>query len=451
MIPAMLAAPLVAALLAWLFRHVRPLAAAVSVAGVLGLAFMAIQGIGASPFVVLGRTLSLDASSRMHLAVALGLLAVALAATARLEERDIACTVALAGVGLLVGFMVLQTLSLGNLMLQAGLVVLAMLIPLKVGDLAPINLRALIVLVWAGALALAGLWAIEHPAAIQGGSPIYVGPTALVAAYGAMLGAFPFFVWKIPIYRSDSSLARVMFGVVVPHLLLARLLALQGGVLAPAAQVAPTLLLNMGIATFVVGCIGALAQHTVSGLLGYMAMSEIGVVLIALGWGQPTMGALAMAHLLSRGIAVVAMSMGVGILRQSFVSDHVSDLRGAIRRAPLASLGILLAGFSLAGLPPLAGFFTRLALYRVIAIEDLGWSVALVVLGLAPAWAMVRFAENVFQIAPVPESRREPPWPATLVLLLGLLTLAWGLFPQALGHLPWQWADLLFGLAAPGG
>jgi formate hydrogenlyase subunit 3/multisubunit Na+/H+ antiporter MnhD subunit len=451
MIVLMLAVPVVAALSAWLFRHLRTLAATLATAGVLGLAFLALLGIETQPLVVLGRTLALGAAVRVHLAFVLALLAVAMACTARLAEQDSSWSLALLGVGLLVGYLSLASLTLATLTLMAALVVLAMLIPLKAGDLAPVNVRALVVLVMAGVLALAAAWLIEHPADVAEGAPSFVGPAALVSAYGAMLGVFPFFVWILPVYRAESSLARVMLGVAVPHLLLISLMGLQATALGPSAMLLPTLALNLGIATFAVGCIGALSQRSVSGMLGYMAMSELGVVLMAMGAGIPANRALAVAHLLSRGVGVVAMSVGVGVLRHSFAGDALGDVQGAVRRAPMASLAILLAGLSLAGFPPMAGFVTRFALYRAIAIENVNWAVMMAVLGLAPTLAVMRFAVAAFQVTPVPGTRREPRWPAALALILSLGLVVWGLFPQALAYLPARWSDLLLGLAGLGG
>ena len=450
MILPLLAAPFVAALAVWLVRHMRAVAATLSALAALAIAFLAIYGIDTAPFVVLGRTLMLDTATRVHLAVPMMLLAIALVSSARLPDRDMAWPLTFAGLGLVILSLAIQNIVLGTLVLQSGLVVLAMLIPLRSGDPTPINLRALFILVLAGILLSAAAWLIENPAARPEAMPDYIGPVGLIAGYGVILGVFPFFVWKLPIYRTESSIARTVFGVVLPHLLLVRIIGLQVGEVAVAGDMLPIISLNVGIATFAIGCIGALAQRSVSGLLGYMAIAELGLILMSFGSGTPATRALGMTHLIQRGIAIVAMSIGVTVLRHSFASDRLADLRGAFRRAPLASLGILLAGFSLAGIPPLAGFVTRFALYRIIAIENLQWAVVLAVIGLAPALAMVRLAMTAFQVTPVPSSRQEPIWPGAWVLVMGLVTLLWGLVPQALAHLPADWASLLYGLSGFG-
>jgi multicomponent Na+:H+ antiporter subunit A len=445
MILPLLAIPFVGALAAWLFRHLRPVCALVAAIAALAVTFMALWGMDTAPFVVLGRTIALDAAMRAHLSLVMLLLALTMAATTLARERDVAASLALTGLGVALFALAVQNLILSMLILQGALVILMMVVPHNAGTFAPTNMRTLVMLVIAGAALTVSAWLMENPGA-RG-----VGPLGLAVGTCIVLGVFPFFVWQLPIYRSGSSLACIVFGVAIPHLLLVRMLTLEGGGLLTLAGGAPAaLLLHAGIATFVVGCVGALAQQTMSGALGYMALGELGFVLMALGSHTPATQALAMLHLILRGAAIVALSVGVGVLRHSFGSDSLSSLRGALRRAPLTSLGMLLAGLSLAGFPPLAGFVTRLALYRNVALQDLGWALVLAAIGLAPACVVVRFGLGAFQLAPLPESRPEPLWPALLVLLLGIGLLAVGLAPHILHYLPVEWSELLFGLVHAG-
>lgn len=114
----------------------------------------------------------------------------------------------------------------------------------------------------------------------------------------------------------------------------------------------------------------------------------------------------------------------------------------------MAATGTLLAGLSLAGFPPMAGFTTRFAIYRMIASERTIWAMVLVIAGMLPAVALTRFSLRAFQTVPVPGSRRETLWPAVLVLSLGVLLLVAGLWPQGIGTLLAQWGDLLVGVSA---
>ncbi len=440
MILPLLAIPFVGALATWLFRPLYSVRAGLAAASALAVALLALTGMDSAPFVLLGRTIALEPATRAHLSLAMALLALTLAASTLPEEHDVAGALALAGLGMALLFMAVQNLILATLILQAGLVILVLLIPQDAGTLAPVNMRILVMLVMAGMALSTSAWLMDNP------STASLGSVALVIGACAALGAFPFFVWQLPIYRSGSSLAQIMFGVVLPHLILVRILALPGGLLALAGGAPAILLLNGGIASFVVGCLGAWAQRSAGGALGYMALGEIGFVMMALGSGTSNAQEVGLLHLFLRGVALVALCVGAAVLRHSFGSDDLERVRGVFRRAPLTSVGMLLAGLSLAGFPPLGGFITRLALYRDIGTQAPGWAVALAAIGLAPACAVVRFGIAAFQVAPLPESRPEPLWPAILVLVLGIVLLVVGVAPQTLDLLPAEWFDLLLSL-----
>jgi len=184
-------------------------------------------------------------------------------------------------------------------------------------------------------------------------------------------------------------------------------------------------------------------------MLAYLASAEMGAVLMALGSGASSSSALGVTGLVHRGIGLVAMGIGIRTLSLSLGNDGLETMRGAFRRAPVTVTGTLLAGLSLSGFPPLAGFATRFSLYRMVASEHLPWAVAMVITGLLPAAALARFALRAFQVVPVPRSRRERLWPAVLVLALGSLLLFIGIWPQALSSLFERWRDVLLFLTIP--
>jgi formate hydrogenlyase subunit 3/multisubunit Na+/H+ antiporter MnhD subunit len=116
----------------------------------------------------------------------------------------------------------------------------------------------------------------------------------------------------------------------------------------------------------------------------------------------------------------------------------------------MAVVGTLIAGLSLSGFPPTSGFAARFSLYRMVALEQMPWAIAMITAGLLPALAMTRFAGRAFQVVPVPGSRREPAWPGALVIGMGALLLVLGFWPQGMTYVSGQWADMLSALAVTG-
>lgn len=447
MITLVLLAPFAAAGIAYALRNLRFAAATFSAATALGLAALLILEPATDELVVLGRTLILVPPVRAHLAFALLLLALVFLTTWRLPENELSWMTAFLSLGFMFLAAATQTMSLSVLFAiasAAGMVMTVSSVPSRPNLW---TVRMLAILVAAGFLMVAAAWIIEQPASDTASTPAHMAPILLFIGYWVLFAAFPFSVWQLPGLRTDSSIARVLLGVVLSQTLLVQALLQLETNLATINALVPVLLFYAGIATLIVGGIGVSVQHRLSSMLAYLTMGEFGAALIALGSGATFASSLGTLCLLYRGFGLVAMSIGIRALSHSLGNDDIERMRGGFRRAPMAVTGTLLAGLSLAGFPPMAGFSTRFAVYRMIASERPLWAIVLVVAGMLPAIALTRFSLRVFQTVPVPGSRRESSWPAVLALSLGVLLLVAGLWPQGISALLAQWGDLLVGVS----
>jgi len=128
------------------------------------------------------------------------------------------------------------------------------------------------------------------------------------------------------------------------------------------------------------------------------------------------------------------MSMGMAVARQSAQrpDDSFESLTSLAWRSPWAAMVIIIGGFSLAGLPPFAGFAGRWAALQQVAYNDLAISVALLISTIGVATGTLRGLQYIFQ---QPHGESAPPdqvSPLTIMLLIGalVLTLIMGLFPD---------------------
>lgn len=110
-----------------------------------------------------------------------------------------------------------------------------------------------------------------------------------------------------------------------------------------------------GVTTVVTGLI-ALAEHDLKRLLAASTSSQYGFMLLALGAGS---SAAALVHLVAHAAMKSALFLGSGIFQHARGSTGFSDLRGVGRERLLAFLGFVVAGLALAGVPPLAGFWSK--------------------------------------------------------------------------------------------
>jgi multicomponent Na+:H+ antiporter subunit D len=259
------------------------------------------------------------------------------------------------------------------------------------------------------------------------------------------LAIVPFHVWLPPVFRYGSPLAVVMLSVVMSIVLFLRLgTMLQVSIWPGGQEFFSALLVAGGGITALLGSALALPQRSLSRVIAYAALADLGLVLVGLGVGKGLSLSAVTLHLAYRGIGIVTASMGLGLLRQCLDGDDVIALQGALRRAPLAIVSIALGGFSLVGLPLTAGFTSRILLYRALAGESSGWAIAIIASSLCPAWALMRCIIAALASAPTSGSRREPLLPGLLALSLGLLLLVLGLMPHLLALLPSEWLTPLF-------
>ena len=397
------------------------------------------------PLVVMGRVLALSPRQQLSLAFCSFVLAVTMLFTHRIPQEPAAYSLALGALAVFIAATAARSMTLAALLLQLGMILSAMMLASAHPGAPMSGMRALVLFVLAGLFILLGSWALERAMMQPEQEGLgQIGQIALVLGLGLALGVAPLGSWLPSTFRSGNPLGTVVCSVLLSAAVLLRLDSIAQIISLDVHFINPAMLLVVaGLATGILANLGALLQRTMTGVLGYAAIADLGLVLIGLGLGQASVG-LALLHFALRGIAIVVVSMAVGVLQLCFGNDDIGQLAGSFRLAPWAVIGVLVGGFSLVGLPPTAGLTTRLSLYKVLSGAFATWTVILMISSLAPAWSLVRFA--LAAISPhIPSGRQEPLWYRLLTLPLLLIILSIGLMPQLLNLLPQEWLQLLFG------
>ena len=123
--------------------------------------------------------------------------------------------------------------------------------------------------------------------------------------------------------------------------------------------------------------------------------------------------------------------------REGFECENISDLKGLNKRHPVLAAILLLSMFSLAGIPPLAGFYAKLSvLQAVVGAGYIAIAVVAVVMSLIGAYYYIRVVKVAYFDEPEEEAATQPlnlGWVTNGVLSLnGLLILAFGILPGGL-------------------
>ncbi len=191
-------------------------------------------------------------------------------------------------------------------------------------------------------------------------------------------------------------------------------------------------LLWLGIFTAVLGGLLAAVQHRLGRIVGYAALYDYGVLIVALSLrgtaGLPTTIWL----LATRTVALLTLATGAAAIRHYMAGDSLSRIGGAVSRLPGAVIVFVAGGFGLAGLPLTAQFASRWALVQLVAETDVRWALFLLFGALGVLVGVVRGARACFGDLTRSPVERESRSLAVLALLLTLAGALLGLVPQLL-------------------
>jgi NADH:ubiquinone oxidoreductase subunit 2 (subunit N) len=195
------------------------------------------------------------------------------------------------------------------------------------------------------------------------------------------------------------------------------------------------LLLVAGLIAAATGGVLAALQRGLRPLLGYAALFDMGCLLTTLVVGRNGSAPAFYAGLAVRGLALGLTGAASAALGQAAGGDTFARLRGIAYRRPVATVALVIGGFTLAGLPLTAGFLPRWLIFQELAQRDPGWVWLLAGGGLGVAVGYLRglHATLAAPSSPVPGRQSRQSWLVTLFLIgLGLLSLGLGLFPDPL-------------------
>lgn len=118
------------------------------------------------------------------------------------------------------------------------------------------------------------------------------------------------------------------------------------------------------------GMLAATQKH-IGRMMGYTAIAETGLIILAMGIKSAEVVHVTFLLLIPRGLELAVWALGLSIIKREAFNLEFSDVQGFVRKYPVAVIAILAAHLSMAGFPLLAGFPSRLALSQELASQSL--------------------------------------------------------------------------------
>ena len=270
----------------------------------------------------------------------------------------------------------------------------------------------------------------------------------VVAGLAFKLGVVPFHMWIPDVYQGAPTAITLMIGSAPKLAAFAITMRLLVDGLLPLAIDWQQMLAVLAIGSLLVGNLAAIAQTNPKRMLAYSTISQMGFVLLGLLSGvingqvnsavAENAYSASMFYVVTYVLTTLA-TFGVILLlaREGFESEEISDLAGLNQRSPLYAGVMAICLFSMAGIPPLVGFYAKLAVLQSLLASGQTAYIALavfaVVMSLIGAFYYLRVVKVMYFDAPLTATSVSAPLDVRFVLTLnGALVLVLGLLPGGL-------------------
>ena len=260
---------------------------------------------------------------------------------------------------------------------------------------------------------------------------LVVGIVFVIAALAFKVSAVPFHMWTPDVYEGAPTPVTAFFAMapkVAAIALLARvLLGPFGEVVGQWQQV--LLLVSMG--SMVLGAFAAISQRNIKRLMAYSSIGHVGYALmgVAVASDEGVRGLLLyMAIYLLMNVGTFAVI--TGMRRQGRAVEQVDDLAGLGRSDPGTAMWMAVFMFSMAGIPPLAGFFGKLYVF-LAAVQGGFWVLAVVgvLTSVVSAYYYLRVIKVMYFDQGAGALDRAPPSLSLVMAGTGLFNLLFILWP----------------------
>jgi NADH-quinone oxidoreductase subunit N len=272
--------------------------------------------------------------------------------------------------------------------------------------------------------------------ALHGGVPstgLIVGLVFIIAGLAFKVSAVPFHMWTPDVYQGAPTPVTAFFSLAPKLAAIALLLRVLmepfGDLLAQWRQI----IVFISIGSMLLGAFAAIGQTNIKRLMAYSSIGHVGYALIGLAVG----GEAGVRGILIYMTIYLFMNLGVFtcilcMRRRDQMVEGISDLAGLSRTNPMMALALAIFMFSMAGIPPLAGFFGKL--YIFLAAVDAGLyllAVVGVLSSVVAAFYYIRIVKVMyFDHAEEPLDRNFGPELRLVMLGTSLVVALFFLYPE---------------------
>jgi len=230
---------------------------------------------------------------------------------------------------------------------------------------------------------------------------LLLGVVFLVVGIAFKFGAAPFHMWLPDVYQGAPTAVTAFIGSAPKLAAFGMAYRLLEGAVGDISEW-KHMLAWLAVASLAIGNVVAIAQTNLKRMLAYSTISHVGFLFLGLAAGTAGGYAAAMFYAISYALMSVGAFAAIMLLaRKGFEAEQISDFKGLNQRHPWYAFLILLLMGSLAGFPPLFGFWAKLVVLEAAIQADMLWlALVAVVFAVIGAYYYLRVIRTMYFDAP---------------------------------------------------
>jgi len=222
-----------------------------------------------------------------------------------------------------------------------------------------------------------------------------------LVAFGIKSAIFPLFFWLPASYHTPPAAVSALFSGLLTKVGVYALIRVFTLLFTQDVGYTHTLILIVACFTMVTGVLGAVAQNEIRRILSFHIISQIGYMVMGLGLFTPLGLAGSIFYIAHHIVVKTNLFLISGVVQVLEGTYELKQLGGLYRRKPLVAMLFLVPALSLAGMPPLSGFFAKLTIIKSGLDNGRYVVVALALLvGLLTLFSMIKIWNEAFWKAP---------------------------------------------------
>jgi NADH-quinone oxidoreductase subunit N len=252
----------------------------------------------------------------------------------------------------------------------------------------------------------------------------------VLAGLAFKISAVPFHMWTPDVYEGAPTPVTAFFASAPKVAAMALLVRVSVEAMGPATEAWRQIVIFSALASTILGGVAAIGQKNIKRLLAYSSINNVGFALV----GLAAAGVSGVASVLTYMAVYVVMTLGafLVVLRMRDASgqpvETIASLSGLWRSRPMLALAMAVFMFSLAGIPPLFGFWPKLLVFQAAVEAHLTWlALVSIATSVISAFYYLMIVKVIYFDEPAPVfAETKEPIGAALILLAALAVSPFG-------------------------